>query len=57
MARIFDKRNVIVARITEDDLNSFTIDSDIDENGQHRYMLEELANSIINTIPEYVFAH
>lgn len=57
MGRLFDTKNVVVARISEDDLNSFTIDTDIDDNGQYRYMLEEFARAVMNTIPEYVFAH
>ncbi len=57
MTRIFDKKNVVVVRIQEEDLNSFTIDTDLSENGQYRYMLDEFARAVINTIPEYVFAH
>ena len=55
--RVFDKKNIIVSKISEDDLNSFLIDMDIGDDGQPYYPLNELASSIINTIPEYVFAH
>lgn len=54
--RIFDKKNIIISRITDDDLNSFLIDIDIGDDGQAYYPLDELASCIINTIPEYVFA-
>lgn len=54
--RIFDKKNIIISRITDDDLNSFLIDIDIGDDGQAYYPLDELASCIINTISEYVFA-
>lgn len=56
MSRIFDKRNVILLRIDESDLNSFLIDTDIGDDGISRYMLEEFAKVVIDVIPEYVFA-
>jgi hypothetical protein len=56
MPRIFDKRNVILLRIDESDLNSFLIDTDIGDDGISRYMLEEFAKVVIDVIPEYVFA-
>lgn len=55
--RIFDRRRIIVSKITESDLNSFLVDLDVGDDGQVYYPLEEFANCIINTIPEYVFAH
>ena len=55
--RIFDKKNVILARISDADLESFLVDSDIDDLGNNIFRFTELANTIINTIPEYVFAH
>lgn len=55
--RIFDKRNVILLKINEDDLNSFLVDMDIEDSGISKFMLDELSSAIINTIPEYVFAH
>lgn len=54
--RIFDKKNIIISKIAEEDLNSFLVDMDIGDDGQPYYPLNELANCIINTIPEYVFA-
>lgn len=54
--RIFDRQEIIVSRISETDLNSFLVDMDIGDDGEPYYPLNELANSIINTIPEYVFA-
>lgn len=54
--RIFDKKNVILLKIDEDDLNSFLIDMDIDDNGNPKYLLDDFTKAICNTIPEYVFA-
>lgn len=53
---IFDTKHIIISKIQEDDLNSFLIDLDIDDNGNPLYQLNEFAQAIINTIPEYVFA-
>jgi hypothetical protein len=55
-SRQFDKRNVISIKINEDDFNSFLIGMDIDDNGSPLYRLEDFSKSIINAIPEYVFA-
>ncbi|MCM1101888.1 MAG: DUF1837 domain-containing protein [Clostridium sp.] len=55
--RIFDKKNVILLRVNEKDLNSFLVDMDIDDAGNPRYCLDEFTKAICNTIPEYVFAH
>ncbi|MCL2083257.1 MAG: DUF1837 domain-containing protein [Oscillospiraceae bacterium] len=55
--RIFDKKNVILTRITESDLESFLVDSDIDDEGNTVFRFTEFANAIIETIPEYVFAN
>lgn len=57
MRKVFDKKNVILLKVEEEDLNSFIVDIDIDDNGQPLYMLNELTKAIINTIPEYVFAN
>lgn len=57
MTRIFDKKKIILLNISETDLNSFLVDTDIDDFGNSCFMLNELANTIINVIPEYVFAH
>lgn len=43
MPRILDKNNVILLRINESDLNSFLIDTDIDDGGIRKYMLEEFS--------------
>lgn len=56
-SRIFDKKHIILLKINENDLNSFLVDFDIDDNGKMQYQLDELSKSIINTIPEYVFAN
>lgn len=54
--RIFDKKNIIISRIQEEDLNSFLIDLDIDDDGTPLYQIDEFTQAVINTIPEYVFA-
>lgn len=54
--RTFDKKNIIISKIQEEDLNSFLIDLDIDDNGVPLYQLDEFTQAVINTIPEYVFA-
>lgn len=55
-ARIFDEKNIILMKIEEKDLNAFLLDMDIDGEGNPCYPLEDLARSIMNVIPEYVFA-
>lgn len=57
MTRVFDKKNIILLKIDENDLTSFLIDMDIDDNGNPYYPLTELASSIMNAIPEYVYAN
>lgn len=56
MPRIFDTNNIILAKIQEDDLNSFLVNFDIDDQGRPLYQLDEFTQAIINTIPEFVFA-
>lgn len=55
-SRIFDKKNIILLNVNENDLNSFLVDMDIGDDGEPYYPIDELASCIINTIPEYVFA-
>lgn len=57
VTRTFDKKNIILTPIDENDLNSFLIDLDIGDDGLPYYPLNEFANSLISTIPEYVFAN
>ena len=54
--RIFDKKNVILLRVDEEDLNSFLVDMDINDMGKPKYCLDDFTKAICNTIPEYVFA-
>lgn len=56
-SRTFDRTNVIILNVEEENLLSFLVDKDIDDNGEYKMMLNELANAIIRTIPEYVFAN
>ena len=39
--RIFDKKNVILLKINEDDLNTFLVDMDIDDAGNPKYRLDD----------------
>jgi len=55
--KTFDKKNIILLKVEEADLNSFLVDMDIDDNGKPLYQLDYLSRTIINTIPEYVFAN
>lgn len=52
--RTFDRKNIIIIRVEEDDVNSFLIDLDIDDNGEPLYQLDQFTRTVINTIPEYV---
>lgn len=52
--RIFDKKNVILLKVNEDDLNTFLVDMDIDDEGNPKYCLDDFTKAICNTIPEYV---
>ena len=54
--RIFDKKNVILLKVNEDDLNTFLVDMDIDDEGNPKYCLDDFTKAICNTIPKYVFA-
>jgi len=56
MPRVFDKKNVIIAKIDEVDLKSYLVDSDLNDCGSRSFLFPELASVIINAIPEYVFA-
>lgn len=57
MGHIFDKKNVILIRVDESDLASFLVDSDINDSGEYEWRIKELAEAIINVVPEYVFAN
>lgn len=56
MEKIFDKKNVILVKLDETDLMSFLVDTDLQDNGDYDWRLEELADEIISVAPEYVFA-
>jgi hypothetical protein len=57
MNKIFDKKNVILIKIDDSDLASFLVDSDINDAGVYEWRIKELAESVINVVPEYVFAN
>lgn len=56
MKKIFDTRNIIILKIQEQDLNSFLLSMDIDDNNNPNYPIDEFVNILTNAIPEFVFA-
>ena len=54
--RIFDKAQLIEVTIDEDDLMSFLVKIDVDDDGKPKYPDEELAKLVLRVLPEYVFA-
>ena len=44
--RIFDKKNVILLKVNEDDLNTFLVDMDIDDEGNPKYCLDDFTKAI-----------
>lgn len=56
MERTFDRNNIFLLELDEDDLMSFLVKMDIDDNGQPLFPLELLTEEVIDVIPEYVFA-
>ena len=57
MEKIFDKKNVILIKVDESDLASFLVDSDLNDKGDYEWRIKELAEAVINVVPEYVFAN
>ena len=56
MSKIFDKSNVIILKVNENELMSFLLSMDIDDEGKSLYPLDMLTSELMNVIPEYVFA-
>lgn len=56
MSKSFDRKNIILTKVQESDLNSFLLDMDIDDNGNPFYPQDNFSKAILNTIPEYVYA-
>lgn len=56
MSRAFDRKNIILVKVQESDLISFLLDVDIGDDGNPLYPLDEFSKTILNTIPEYVYA-
>lgn len=57
MGKYFDKKNIIMVTINENDLMSFLVKMDMDDLGQPLFPLNDLTHEVIKVIPEYVFAH
>ena len=53
--RVFDKAQLIEVTVDEDDLMSFLVKMDIEDDGKPRYPVDELAKLVIRVLPEYVF--
>ena len=56
MSKTFDVYNIIMVKVEEDDLMSFLLKNDIDDNAQPIYPLELLTEEIMSVIPEYAYA-
>lgn len=54
--RIFDKAHLIEVSIDEEDLMSFLVKMDIDENGKNKYPDDDLARLVLSVLTDYVFA-
>lgn len=54
--RVFDKAQLIEVTIDEEDLMSFLVKMDIDDEGKPKYPEDELARLVLRVLPEYVFA-
>ena len=56
MSKTFDVYNIIMVKVEEDDLMSFLLKNDIDDDAQPIYPLELLTEEIMSVIPEYAYA-
>lgn len=56
MPKVFDKGNIIVCTIDENDLMTFLTPLDIDDKGNLIYPYDEIGKLIMNVLPEYAFA-
>ncbi|WP_276840375.1 hypothetical protein [Anaerovibrio lipolyticus] len=56
MNKVFDKKNIILVSIDEEDLMSFLVDTDLMDDGKYDWRIDELVDEIIDVVPEYVFA-
>ncbi len=52
-----DKRNVLILKVEEEDVNTIILNTDIDENGELKYIYEDFANLFSENILEYAFAY
>ena len=56
MPRIFDHANIIECVIEEDELMAFLLRQDINDAGEKYFPFEDLAQIIMDVLPEYAFA-
>lgn len=56
MPRIFDQANIIECVIDEDELMAFLLRQDINDDGEKYFPFMDLAQTIMDVLPEYAFA-
>lgn len=56
MQRVFDQANIIECVIDEEELMAFLLRQDIDDEGKKYFPFKNLAEIIIDALPEYAFA-
>lgn len=56
MQKIFDHANIIECVIDEDELMAFLLRQDINDDGEKYFPFKDLAEIIIDVLPEYAFA-
>ena len=56
MPRVFDQANIIECVIEEDELMAFLLRQDINDDGEKYFPFKDLAQTIMDVLPEYAFA-
>lgn len=56
MPRVFDQANIIECVIDEDELMAFLLRQDINDDGEKYFPFMDLAQTIMDVLPEYAFA-
>lgn len=56
MQRVFDQANIIECVINEEELMAFLLRQDVNDVGEKYFPFKDLAQTIIDVLPEYAFA-
>ena len=56
MPKVFDQANIIECVIEEDELMAFLLRQDINDDGEKYFPFMDLAQTIMDVLPEYAFA-